>query len=216
MEQKETLPRLPDIVLFGAPGAGKGTQGEHLIEKFGYQKFEMGSMVRSAIKKETKVGKEAEKYLSKGLLVPDPLVEQILQEEAGDFFGEAPLLFDGFPRTESQREMLENLMKSQGRNFEVIALTAKDKEDEEGLVLRIVERAKASGRTDDQNPETIRRRMEEFREKTLVLLENWKKDEKEIHEISAFGDILEISENIQELVRSFSQKVEKVIEDGKE
>lgn len=163
-----------NIVLFGGPGSGKGTQSEKLIEKYGLHHISTGEVLRDHIKKETELGKIAKSYIDEGQLIPDDLMIQILDtvlEEAKDKPG---VIFDGFPRTIPQAEALNELLKKRGKKLHaVVGLEVPDDE----LVKRMLNRGKMTGRADD-NETTIKKRLDVYHNQTSPLKEHYKKQNK--------------------------------------
>ena len=165
-----------NIVLFGGPGSGKGTQSEKLIEKYGIHHISTGEVLRDHIKRETDLGKIAKSYIDEGQLIPDDLMIQILDsvlEEAKDKPG---VIFDGFPRTIPQAEALKDLLKKRGKALHaVVGLEVPDDE----LVQRMINRGKMTGRADD-NEETIKKRLKVYHTQTSPLKDHYKKQNKYI------------------------------------
>ena len=164
-----------NIVLFGGPGSGKGTQSEKLIEKYGLHHISTGEVLRNHIKQETELGKVAKKYIDDGQLIPDDLMidilDDVLEKEAADKPG---VIFDGFPRTIAQAEALNNLLKKRDKELNaVIGLEVPDDE----LVSRMINRGKLTGRADD-NEETIKKRLKVYHDQTSPLKEHYKKQNK--------------------------------------
>lgn len=164
-----------NIVLFGGPGSGKGTQSEKLIEKYGLHHISTGEVLRNHIKQETELGKVAKKYIDEGQLIPDDLMidilDDVLEKEAADKPG---VIFDGFPRTIAQAEALNNLLKKRDKELNaVIGLEVPDDE----LVSRMINRGKLTGRADD-NEETIKKRLKVYHDQTSPLKEHYKKQNK--------------------------------------
>ena len=164
-----------NIVLFGGPGSGKGTQSEKLIEKYGLHHISTGEVLRDHIKRETELGKIAKKYIDEGQLIPDELMieilDDVLEKEAKDKPG---VIFDGFPRTVPQAEALNELLKK--RNKELHAVVGLEVPDEE-LVKRMLNRGKLTGRADD-NEDTIKKRLNVYHNQTSPLREHYKKQNK--------------------------------------
>lgn len=181
-----------NIVLFGGPGSGKGTQSEKLIEKYGLHHISTGEVLRDHIKKETDLGKIAKKYIDEGQLIPDELMIQILddvlEKEAKDKPG---VIFDGFPRTIPQAEALKELLKK--RNKELHAVVGLEVPDEE-LVKRMINRGKMTGRADD-NEDTIKKRLDVYHNQTSPLKEHYKKQSKYVA-IDGNRDIEKIFDSI--------------------
>lgn len=214
MERKEVEVGYPDIVLFGPPCSGKGTQGQKIVEEYGYKKFEMSKIIQKAINEGTPAGEKASKYKGTKSLVPDEIIFEILEGAKDEIWGEEPILFDGFPRTEDQRILFEKMMKENGREFEVIALSAHTSEEIDILVQRGINRgleAQKKGiediRQDDLDANIVRGRQEEYEKKTAAVLDGWKNKGRPIYEISAIGSIEEIREEIEKTIKRFAARV---------
>ena len=154
-----------NIVIFGAPGSGKGTQSELMIAKYGLDYISTGNVLRAAIKEGTELGKIAQDYINKGQLVPDDLIIKLIAgflDEKADSTG---VLFDGFPRTIPQAKALKELLSE--RNTGISVLIDLQVDDEE-LIKRLLERGKISGRSDD-NLETIQSRLDVYHTQTAPL-----------------------------------------------
>lgn len=157
-----------NIVIFGAPGCGKGTQSERLIDRYGFYHISTGQLLRDNIARGTELGKIADKYISQGHLIPDELMLSIIAQllDSPELQGRN-IIFDGFPRTVKQAEELEKLMAERDKAIDaVIGLEVPDEE----LVERLIERGKQSGRADD-NLETIKQRLEVYHNQTHPLKE---------------------------------------------
>lgn len=166
-----------NIVLFGGPGSGKGTQSERLIEKYGLHHISTGEVLRDHIKKETELGKIAKKYIDEGQLIPDDLMIQILDDVLENEAKDKPgVIFDGFPRTIPQAEALNELLRK--RNKELHAVVGLEVPDDE-LVKRMLNRGKMTGRADD-NEDTIKKRLHVYHNQTSPLREHYKKQNKYI------------------------------------
>jgi adenylate kinase len=181
-----------NIVLFGKPGAGKGTQAEFLKEKYNLTHLSTGDIFRFNIKNDTELGKLAKTYMDKGDLVPDEVTILMLQSEVDKNPDSAGFLFDGFPRTITQAEALDAFLTS--KNQEITATVALEADDNI-LVQRLLERGKTSGRPDDQDEEKIRNRYQEYNEKTAPLMEYYKNQGK-FHLVNGIGSILEVNERL--------------------
>ena len=156
-----------NIVLFGAPGSGKGTQSARLIDRYGLYHISTGELLRDHIKRGTELGKTADSYISKGQLIPDQLMidilDDVLDKEAS---GKKGVVFDGFPRTIPQAEALKNLLQKRGTDLHAV-VGLEVPEDE--LVNRMIARGKETGRADD-NIDTIKNRLDVYHnQKTLLL-----------------------------------------------
>lgn len=156
-----------NIVIFGAPGSGKGTQSAKLVEKYGLKHLSTGDILREEIKAETELGKLADSYMSKGHLVPDELVIDMLDDIIGRHGDAEGFIFDGFPRTLAQGEALGKMLKKHG--VDVDAVISLEVEEEE-LIDRLLKRGQISGRTDD-NRETIESRLKVYHSQTEPLKE---------------------------------------------
>jgi len=181
-----------NIVLFGKPGAGKGTQAEFLKEKYNLTHLSTGDIFRYNIKNDTDLGKLAKTFMDKGDLVPDEVTIQMLQSEVDNNPDSAGFLFDGFPRTIAQAEALDAFLAS--RNQEITATVALEANDEI-LVQRLLKRGLTSGRADDQDEEKIRNRYQEYNEKTAPLMEYYNKQGK-FHAVDGIGSIVEVNERL--------------------
>jgi len=194
--QLNTSLTMTNLVLFGKPGAGKGTQAAFLKDKYNLVHISTGDIFRYNIKNETKLGKLAQSYMDKGDLVPDEVTIQMLQEEVEKNPNAEGFIFDGFPRTIAQAEALDAFLTSKGMRIHgTLALEA----DDEVLIKRLVERGKVSGRTDDQDEEKIRNRFTEYNEKTAPLIAFYQAQGK-YHPINGIGTIEEITTRLSETI----------------
>lgn len=181
-----------NIVLFGKPGAGKGTQAEILKVKYNLTHLSTGDIFRFNIKNETELGKVAKSFIDKGDLVPDEITIQMLQSEVDKNPNSSGFLFDGFPRTIAQAEALDAFLKGKSQKITAtIALEAND----EVLVQRLLERGKTSGRTDDQDEEKIRNRYQEYNEKTAPLMQYYR-EQGRFYAVDGIGDIQAITDRL--------------------
>ncbi len=177
-----------NLVLFGPPGAGKGTQSQKLIEKYNLVHLSTGDILRSEITNGTELGLEAKKLMDQGVLVPDAVVIGMISNKLDSNKDARGFIFDGFPRTVAQAEALDALLAS--KSTQISGMIALDVEDEE-LQKRLLLRGKDSGRPDDANPEVIRRRIEEYNNKTAPVA-NFYKDQGKYHSVNGLGSIDEI------------------------
>ncbi len=182
-----------NIVLFGPPGSGKGTQAQHLIEKFNLKQISTGDLFRYNMKNDTELGKLAKSYIDKGELVPDQVTIDMLIDEVKKPTDAAGFIFDGFPRTAAQTEALETIVKEQLHSEISVCLSLVV--EDEALVERLLKRGETSGRTDDSNEDIIRTRIKEYYAKTAEVAELYKKQGK-YTEINGVGSIDEISEKL--------------------
>jgi adenylate kinase len=152
-----------NLILFGPPGSGKGTQSEKLIEKFGWIHLSTGDLLRKEIANETQLGLEAKSFMDKGQLVPDEVVIGMIGSALDANPAAKGFLFDGFPRTVAQAETLDNLLT--GKGSEITLVLALEVGQEE-LVARLLNRGKTSSRSDDRDENVIRKRLVEYDNKT--------------------------------------------------
>jgi len=167
-----------NLILFGPPGSGKGTQSERLIARFGLRHLSTGDLLRSEIANQTPLGLEAKRLMDRGELVPDEVVIGMISS-ALDAHPEANgFLFDGFPRTEAQSEALDKLLDL--RKAEINVVLALEVAEEE-LVKRLLNRGKTSGRSDDVNENVVRARIAEYHKKTAAVEHYYAKFDKVVH-----------------------------------
>ena len=155
-----------NLVLFGPPGAGKGTQSARLIDKYNLVHLSTGDIFRYNMKEGTDLGKLAKSYIEKGALVPDEVTIGMLEAEVNSNTQAKGFVFDGFPRTNNQAEALDAFLSTKGTS--ISAMLALEVEEQE-LVSRLLERGKSSGRADDQNPEIIKNRIQVYENETAIL-----------------------------------------------
>lgn len=186
---------MKNIVLFGPPGSGKGTQAQNLVDKYDWVQLSTGDMFRFNIKNETELGQLAKTYMDKGHLVPDEVTTQMLKEEVIKNKDAKGLIFDGYPRTTAQAKALDGLLKEVlDREVDIcLSLMVED----EILLERILERGKTSGRVDDASEEIIRNRIKEYYKKTDEVSQHYRSQGKWI-EIDGVGGINEITERLVE------------------
>ena len=171
-----------NIVIFGAPGSGKGTQSERIVEKYGINHISTGDVLRAEIKNGTELGKTAKGYIDQGQLIPDELMIDILGSVFDSFKDSKGLIFDGFPRTIAQAEALKKMLAERGQDVSV--MVDLDVPEEE-LMVRLIKRGKDSGRADD-NEETIKKRLHVYHSQTAPLID-WYKNEKKYQHINGLG-----------------------------
>jgi len=182
-----------NIVLFGPPGSGKGTQAQNLIEKFNLKQISTGDLFRFNMKNDTELGKLAKSYIDKGELVPDQVTTDMLIDELRKPTDSNGFIFDGYPRTVAQTEALEKIVQEE-LNDEIdvcLSLVVEDRI----LVERLLKRGETSGRSDDSNVEIIENRIKEYYTKTAEVAELYKQQGKYV-EVNGVGDINEISEKL--------------------
>ena len=185
-----------NIVLFGKPGAGKGTQAAFLKEQYHLIHISTGDLYRYNLDNNTELGKRAKAYMDRGDLVPDELTITMLQEEVEKHKNVKGFLFDGFPRTIAQAEALDVFLAK--KNWHVTATIALEADDEL-LVQRLLERGKVSGRPDDQDETKIRNRYEEYNQKTAPLIVYYKKQAK-YYAVNGVGAITDITERLRQVI----------------
>ncbi len=160
-----------NLILFGPPGSGKGTQSENIISKYELKHLSTGDLLRSEISRQTALGMEAKNFMDKGQLVPDEVVIGMISSALEDNPDAKGFLFDGFPRTSAQAEALDKLMDLKKESISV--MLALDVSEEE-LVKRLLKRGETSGRSDDNNEHVIRARIVEYRNKTAVVADYYR------------------------------------------
>ncbi|HSV09532.1 MAG TPA: adenylate kinase [Hanamia sp.] len=164
-----------NLILFGPPGSGKGTQSEKLIAKYHFRHLSTGDLLRSEISRKTPLGIEAKKFMDKGNLVPDEVVIGMINDMLDMNMEAVGFLFDGFPRTAIQAQELDNLLAGKHTCIDVmIALEV----SEEELIKRLLKRGETSGRTDDNNEQVIRARIAEYHKKTATVADHYQKAHK--------------------------------------
>lgn len=185
-----------NIVLFGPPGAGKGTQSERIISNYGLIHIATGDLFRKHLGEGTALGKLAQKYMDQGNLVPDEVVIGMVGDKLDETKSENGYIFDGFPRTVPQAEALDKLLESKEMKISgMIALEVPDQE----LRSRIKERAKTSGRVDDQDDEKISNRIHVYKSETAPVADFYKNQDK-FNGINGVGSIEDISCKIASII----------------
>ena len=184
-----------NIVIFGAPGSGKGTQSERISEKYGLNHISTGDVLRAEIKNNTELGKTAKGYIDQGQLIPDELMIDILASVLDSFKDSKGVIFDGFPRTIAQADALKNMLADRKQAVSVM-LDLKVPEDE--LMTRLIKRGQESGRADD-NKETILKRLNVYNTQTLPLID-WYKKENLYNEIVGVGSLDDIFNSISKAI----------------
>jgi adenylate kinase len=192
-----------NLILFGPPGAGKGTQASKLLDKYKLIHLSTGDILRSEIAAGTKLGLEAKLLMDKGILVSDEIVVNMIDSKISQNAGANGFIFDGFPRTLAQAEALDNLL--QKRNIPINATLALEVSNEE-LTKRILLRGKSSGRADDQDEATVRKRIEVYTNQTSPLKEYYKKQGK-LRTVNGIGEIDSIFKALCNEVDKCAEKV---------
>lgn len=187
---------MKNIVLFGPPGSGKGTQAEVLKEKYNLVHISTGDVFRYNIKNETDLGKLAKSYMDNGDLVPDEVTINMLKAEIEKNKDANGFIFDGFPRTESQAETLDLFLTKKSMSINgMVALEVAD----DLLIERLLNRGKTSGRTDDQDESKIRNRFNEYQTKTAIL-QDYYAEQNKYFGVNGVGSIEDITERISEVI----------------
>jgi adenylate kinase len=181
-----------NLILFGPPGSGKGTQSERLISKYGLKHLSTGDLLRSEIAGQTPLGLAAKSFMDKGQLVPDEVVIEMISSALDNNPQAHGFLFDGFPRTVAQAEALDKLLAQKGTSIAVV-LALEVNEDE--LTKRLLNRGLTSGRSDDRDEGTIRSRHGEYQKKTAAVADHYEKYGKVVF-VKGEGDIDEIFQSL--------------------
>jgi adenylate kinase len=185
-----------NLVLFGPPGAGKGTQANLLIEKYNLVHLSTGDILRGEIAEGTALGLEAKSLMDKGDLVPDEVVIGMISSKLDNNPSANGFIFDGFPRTTAQAEALDNMLAEKGTT--IAGMLSLRVEDEE-LIRRLLSRGKDSGRADDQDESIIANRINEYNTKTAPLKEYYSAQNK-LSEIEGIGSVDEIASKLNEVI----------------
>lgn len=186
-----------NLVLFGPPGAGKGTQAEFLIDTFDLIHLSTGELLRSEIAAGTELGKKANEFMAKGNLVPDEVVIEMIKGKLASNPDTKGFIFDGFPRTVNQAKALDKLLNENGTPISAMLCLEVEKEE---LIKRLLTRGQISGRVDDQNQKVIENRIQVYRNKTEPIIEYYHPQNKH-HTIDGMGSIEEIAERVKKVVK---------------
>lgn len=187
-----------NLILFGKPGSGKGTQAEFVKNKYGLVHISTGDVFRYNISKQTELGLLAKSYMEKGDLVPDNVTIKMLEAEVNKSRNANGFIFDGFPRTTHQAEILDDFLKKKELS---ITMTIALEVDEAILIERLINRGKESGRIDDQDKSKIKNRFDEYNNKTSQLIEYYKHQNK-FYSVEGTGEIEQITQRIYNLIDS--------------
>ena len=189
-----------NIVIFGKPGSGKGTQASRIKDNYDLIHISTGDVFRKNISDGTELGKTATQFMSKGELVPDTITISMLEQEIKDFVPCNGFIFDGFPRTTFQAKELDNLLLEKSLKIDLtIALDV----DNNSLIDRLLERGKSSGRADDQSVEKINIRLQEYDNKTKPLIEYYN-DQNKFYSINGIGSLEQITSRIVEVIEDYN------------
>ncbi len=180
-----------NVVIFGAPGSGKGTQSERIVTKYGLDHISTGDVLRGEIKAGSELGKTAQEYINEGKLIPDALMIDILASKFDSFVDSKGVIFDGFPRTIAQAEALKVMLNERGQ---AVSIMLDLEVPEEELMTRLIKRGQECGRADD-NAETIAKRLNVYHSQTSPLID-WYKGENLYQHINGLGTMEGIAEEI--------------------
>jgi len=187
-----------NLILFGKPGSGKGTQAEFVKSKYDLIHISTGDVFRYNISQQTDLGILAKSFMEKGDLVPDNVTIKMLEAEVNKSPDSNGFIFDGFPRTTIQAEMLDEFLQTKDLS---ISMTIALEVDEDILIERLINRGKESGRVDDQDKSKIQNRFEEYNKKTSTLIDYYK-NQKKFYTVQGLGKINEITQRIYNLIDS--------------
>lgn len=191
-----------NIVLFGPPGAGKGTQSENIIDKYQLTHLSTGDLFRKHLGEGTKLGKLAQKYMDEGNLVPDSVVIDMVKDKIANTSDAKGFIFDGFPRTVPQANALDDMLNEFSTSISgMIALNVPDDE----LRKRLLERGKTSGRADDQNVDKINNRIQVYKDETIPVAEFYEKQDK-FNKVHGVGTIESIFSEISKVIDVFTMR----------
>lgn len=191
-----------NLVLFGPPGAGKGTQAKHLMENFNLTHLSTGDLLREQIAAGTELGKAASELISKGNLVPDSIVIDMIESKVKSCKSTVGFIFDGFPRTVPQAVALDELLSRHKSSVSVMLCLEVDKEE---LITRILSRGETSGRADDMDAATIENRINVYNEKTAPIIDYYAQQGK-YQSIKGVGSIEEIAYELRRTVNQIHEK----------
>jgi adenylate kinase len=187
-----------NLILFGPPGSGKGTQSERIVEKFGLVHLSTGNLLRQEISDKTPLGLEAKNFMDKGQLVPDEVVIGMIDSSLEKHANAKGILFDGFPRTVAQAEALDKLLSfRKGSISKVLALDVSEDE----LVKRIMKRGQTSGRSDDTDESIVRQRFLVYKTETEAVAEHYKHQGK-LQRINGEGSVSQIFEALSSCIEN--------------
>ncbi len=189
---KEHIRIMFNLILFGPPGSGKGTQSERLISKYGLKHLSTGDLLRNEIAGQSPLGLAAKSFMDKGQLVPDEVVIEMISSALDNNPQANGFLFDGFPRTNAQAEELDKLLNQKGTS---IALVLALQVSEQELIKRLLKRGLTSGRPDDVDEEVIRNRIVEYEKKTAAVADHYNKYDKVVY-VKGEGNIDEIFDSL--------------------
>ena len=189
-----------NLIIFGPPGSGKGTQSARIVEKYDLTHLSTGDLFREEMENQTPLGKEVSQYIDKGLLVPDDIVLKILFRRASDDLETTGLIFDGFPRTIVQAKALDELLEERGIPVNLVISV---EVEEEELYKRILGRGEDSGRSDDSE-DIVRQRLDVYKQQTMPLLKYYKKQGK-VASISGMCNVDKVFEKITRAIDTYME-----------
>jgi adenylate kinase len=184
-----------NIVIFGPPGSGKGTQSERIIKRYGLTHISTGDILRKEINEETELGKLAKSLIDKGQLIPDETISEILKKKLDTLNNTRGVIFDGFPRTVDQAAALKKMLNGKGQDVNIMLNLEVERNE---LIERLLKRGQISGRSDD-NLETIEKRIRVYENQTAPVIEFYK-NERTYHPIQGTGEIDAIFNRIAEAI----------------
>ena len=191
-----------NIILFGKPGSGKGTQASFIKDKYSLIHISTGDVFRKNMSNNTELGLLAKGYMEKGELVPDIVTVNMLKDEINSFMPCNGFIFDGFPRTTFQAKELDDLLLDKSLKIDLtIALDV----DNNSLIERLLERGKSSGRVDDQSVEKINIRLKEYDNKTEPLIDYYN-DQNKFYSVNGIGSLEQITSRIEEVIEEFNNE----------
>jgi adenylate kinase len=190
-----------NLILFGPPGSGKGTQSDKLVEEYDLVHLSTGNLLRKEMAEKTPLGVEARTYIDKGQLVPDEVVIGMVDSYFDQHKGAKGFLFDGYPRTVAQAAALDRLLDKKDTSINMVLFL---QVDEEELIRRLVHRGKTSGRSDDMDENIQRKRQEVYREETLPVAAYYQKQDKVV-DIKGMGTVHDI---FSSLCGAINKKIE--------
>lgn len=185
-----------NLILFGPPGSGKGTQSDKLVEKYGLVHLSTGNLLRQEIKDKTPLGLEAKSFIDKGQLVPDEVVIGMVDSYFDQHKEAKGFLFDGFPRTVAQAQALDKLLELKKTTINKVLILEVDQEE---LIKRLVLRGKTSGRSDDTDENVQRNRQQVYKKETLPVAEYYSK-QKKVFSVNGMGEINGIFERLSSYI----------------
>ena len=189
-----------NIILFGPPGSGKGTQAKFIVDRFGLIHISTGDLFRYALKNETPLGIEAKKYMDQGKLVPDNVTIEMLREKVNLHPDARGFIFDGFPRTIAQAEALDDFMQEEDQRIDILLSL---EVDEQEIVHRLLLRGKTSGRADDANEEVIKKRFRVYQEQTAPVFNYYNEQNKAVA-VNGMGSISDIQQRLYQAIGQYA------------